>query len=136
MAGIRGDGQDFLLIAVERISIKAEFVIPKCRIEPFKQGGCLCPQVRRAVAFAECVEHLGGADSSAVNIALELAECLRSLHQRAIRIDYAVAGILPSHVLITDRRSRLVFLEAITVAIAIFVNPQQAFLSGANMPLK
>src|SRR5208337_607676 len=36
MASIRGDSEDFPFIAVERISIKAELVIPKCRIEPFK----------------------------------------------------------------------------------------------------
>ena len=49
------------------------------------------PQFPRTVAFAECVKHLGHADPGAVNITLELAECLRSLHQRAVRIDDAVA---------------------------------------------
>src|ERR1700730_12898592 len=136
MAGIRGDGEDFLLIAVERISIKAEFVIPKCRVEPFKQGGCLCTTFLRTVAFAERVKQLGHADPGAVNITLELAECLRSLHQRAVRIDDAVAGILPSHVLITGRRSRLVLLEAITIAVAIIVDPRQADLDGLQMPLQ
>jgi hypothetical protein len=92
-------------MTVERIGIETEFVIPKCRVEPFKQSGCLCTQLPRTIAFAERVKHLGHADPGAVNIALKLAQRLRSLHQRAVRIDYRVAGILPSHVLITDRRS-------------------------------
>jgi hypothetical protein len=48
----------------------------------------------------------------------------RSLHQRAIRIDDAVAGIFPSHVLITDWRSRLILLKAITIAVSILIDPR------------
>src|SRR6476620_9731012 len=41
---IGGDGENLLLIAVQRQSVKAEFVIPKSGVEMFKQRCGLCTQ--------------------------------------------------------------------------------------------
>ena len=105
-------------------------------IEAVKEAARLPAQLLRAPALAERIEHLGHPNPSVVDIALQLAEAFRPFDQRAIWIDHAIRGILPGHVLVADRRSRLVFLKTIAVAVAIVVYPRKASLRGIKMPLE
>src|SRR6185436_4058988 len=65
-----------------------------------------------------------------------LAKRFRSLDKRAVRIDHGVARVLPAHVLVTDRRPRLVLLETVAVAVAIGVDPRETSLCGLQVLLK
>src|SRR5262245_35104737 len=136
MPGVRSNGQDFVLLTVQRIHVEAELVVPKNRVEALKQRCGLCPQFSGAVVLAERLKHFRRTNPGIVDITLKLAQRLWPFDQRAIRIDDGVAGILPSHVLITDRGARLIFLEAVTVAVSIFVDPGQAAFNGPEMPLQ
>ena len=80
MPGIGCDGQDLVFVAVERIRIEPEFFVPEGFVEPLEQGSNLGTQVLRAIGLAERIESLRLADPSIVNLALKLAERLRSLH--------------------------------------------------------
>src|SRR5262249_214763 len=133
MPGLGCYRQDLLLVAVERIDIEAQFLVPESVIEPLEQRGSLGTQLLRTIWFAERIESFGHADPSIVNVALELAQRLRSLHQRAIRIHDRIAGILPGHVLVADRRVRLVLLKSVAVAVAVFVDPGEAAFRRRQM---
>ena len=136
MARIGGDGQHLLFFAVQRKGIEAQFLVPERLIESFEQCRGLCAQLAGAAGFAEHIEYLGHAQPGVVDVTLQFAQRFRSLHQRAVRIDDAVAGILPSHVLVADRRTGLIFLKSVAIAIAIMVDPGQASLGSLEMPLQ
>src|SRR2546422_2496598 len=133
MPGIGCDGQDLVLVAVERIGIEPEFLVPEDFVEPREQSSSLGTQLRSAVGLAERIENLRHANPSIVNVALKLAERLRPLYRRAIRIHDRIAGILPGHVLVANRRARLIFLKSIAVAVAVFVDPSEAAFRRLQM---
>src|SRR5262249_48111897 len=81
-------------------------------------------------------ENLRHASPGVVNVTLKLAERLGTLYQRAIRIHDRIARILPAHVLVASRRARLVFLESVAVAVAVFVDPGEASFRRPQMPLQ
>src|SRR5215471_13675726 len=136
MPCVGSNGQDFVLLTVQRKRVEAELVVPKGRVEALKQRCGLRPQFSRALALAERLKYLGHTDPGIVDITLKLAQRLWPFDQRTIRIHDGVAGILPRHVLITDRRARLIFLEAVAVTVSVFVDPGQATFGGLKMPLQ
>ena len=93
-------------------------------------------QLQRAVRLAERIEHLGHAHPGVVDVALELTEGLGPFDQRAIGIDDAITRIFPAHILVTDRRAGLIFLEPVAVAVAIIVDPVEAPFCGFEVPLQ
>src|SRR5262249_25636825 len=58
MTDIRSNGEDFVLLAIQRVGVEAQLVVPKSRVEPLKQGSGLSAQLSRTVALAECIKHL------------------------------------------------------------------------------
>jgi len=76
MSGIGGDGQYLLLLAVERVGVEAELLIPEGFVEMVEQGSGFGAHCLRAVRVAESIEHLGHTYPGIVDIALQLAECL------------------------------------------------------------
>src|SRR5262249_23830441 len=81
MAGIGCNGQDFVLVAVKRIGIEPKFLIPESFVKPREKSGGFGTQFSRSLGLTECIEHLRHAYPGVVNIALQLAECLRPLYQ-------------------------------------------------------
>src|SRR6266487_4544601 len=136
MPHIRSNGKDFVLLAIQRVRVEAQLVVPKSRVETLEQRSSFCPQLSCAIALAQCIKNLSHTDPGIVDITLKLAQRLRSFDQRTIGVDDGVAGILPSHIFITDRRACLVFLEAVTVTVSIFVDPRQAAFCRLKMPLQ
>src|SRR6516164_6389360 len=124
MSSIGCDGQHLLFVAIERIGVEAQLFFPEYLVEASKEITRLRAQFPRAVRFAERVENLGHADPGAVDIALELTERLRPFDERTVGIHDGIARILPAHVLVTDRRARLVLLKPIAIAIAVVVDPR------------
>src|SRR5258708_13610089 len=120
MPGIGGDGQNLVLVTVERIDIEPQFLIPEGFVEPLEQGSSLRTQLLRTLRFAQRIERLGHADPSAVNVALKLTERLGSLHERAIGIHDRVAGIFPTHVFIAGRRALLILLKSVAISAPSF----------------
>src|SRR6266404_3212572 len=51
-------------------------------------------------------------------------------------MDDGIPRILPAHILVADRRARLVLLETVAVAITIFVNPGEAPFCSLEMTLQ
>src|SRR6516162_8363061 len=133
MPGVGGDRQHLLLLAIEREDVEAQLFIPEGLIEPFEQRSGLLSQLLGSVRLAKCIEYFGHTQPGVVDVTLQLAESLWSLYQRPVRINHAVSGILPAHVLVTDRRAGLVFLETIAVAVAVVVDPGQTSLGGIKM---
>src|SRR6516162_2299784 len=136
MPGIGRDGQDLVLVSVERIGVKAETLVPEHFVEAREQSGSLGAQFSRPIGLAERIEDLRHANPSVVNVTLKLAERLGSLYQRAIGIHDRIARILPAHVLVASRRASLIFLESVPVAVAVFVNPGEAAFRRLQMLLQ
>src|SRR6266446_8124560 len=133
MPGIGGDGQNLVLVTVERIDIEPKFLVPEGFVEPLEQGGGLRTQLLRTLRLAKRVEGFGHAEPSAVNVALKLTERLGSLHERAVGIHDGIAGILPTHVFIAGRRARLILLKSVAIAVAVFVDPGEAAFRRRQM---
>jgi hypothetical protein len=112
MPGIRCHGQDLVLVAIEGKGIQPELLVPEGFVESHKQCSGLGAQVLCTIRLAERIENLSHADPSIVNVALKLAERLGSLHQRSIRIHDSIARIFPGHVLVANRRARLILLKS------------------------
>ena len=81
MASIGCNGQNLVLVAVERIGIETKFFIPENIVEPREKSGGFGTQFSRTLGLTERIEHLRRAYPSIVNIALKFAECLRPLYQ-------------------------------------------------------
>src|SRR6516162_11305744 len=113
MPGVGGDRQHLLLLAIEREDVEAQLLIPEGLIEPFEQRSSLPSQLLGSVRLAKRIEYFGHTQPGIIDIALQLAQRLRPPYQRPVRINHAVSRILPAHVLVTDRRAGLVFLESI-----------------------
>ena len=130
------DGQHLLLLAVQHVGVEA---VSSSQKSSLNCSNSVAAFSRSAVArslVAERVEDLGHAQPGVVDIALQFAQRLRPPHRRAVGIDHGIAGVLPRHVLVADRRARLVFLEAVAVAIAVVVDPGQAASAFGKMPLQ
>ena len=136
MSGIGRDGQDLVLVAVERIGIEPEFFVPESLVEPSEQSSGLGPQFRGTLGLAENIENLCHTEPSIVDVALKLAERLGPLYQRAIRIHDRIARILPAHVLVASRRACLIFLESVPVAVAVFIDPGETAFRRLQMLLQ
>src|SRR5262252_2034322 len=126
MPGIGRDGEDLVLVAVERIGIEPQFLVPENLVKPRKQSSSLCTQVSRTLGLAKNIEDFRHADPSIVDVSLKLAERLGPRDRRAIGIHDRIAGILPGHVLVACRGARLVFLKSIAVAVPVLVDPYEA----------
>src|SRR5260370_29815720 len=115
MPGIGGDGQNLVLVTVERIDIEPQFLIPEGFVEPLEQGSSLRTQLLRTLRFTQRIERLGHADPIAVNVALKLTERLESLHERPSGIHDRVARIVGTHDCITGRSARLTVPTSVVV---------------------
>ena len=136
MPGVGCDRQHLVLVSIERVDIKSQFLIPEGVVEPLEQSGSLGTQRLRAVRLSERLENLSHADPGTVDVALQLAQRLRPLHKRAIGIHDRIARILPGHVLVADWGARLVLLKPIAVAVAVFVDPGEASFRRRHMPFQ
>src|ERR1700757_209093 len=114
----------FFLLAIERERIEAQLLIPEGLIEPLEQVGSLQSQLRGAIRLAKLIEYFGHAEPCVVDVSLQFAERLRPLYQRPVWINHAISGILPAHVLVTGRRTGLVLLEPVAVAVAVVLDPR------------
>src|SRR6266852_3021895 len=94
MPGIGRDGQDPVLVAVERIGIEPEFLVPESFVKPREQSSRLGTQIRRTLRLAKKIEDFRHADPSIVDVALKLTERLGPLNQGAIRIRAVQRSIL------------------------------------------
>src|ERR1700737_1139355 len=112
MPGIRGHGQNLVLLAIESKGIEPELLVPEGLVEPREQCGGLGAQLLCAIMLAERFENLRHAHPRIVNVALKLASRLGSLPRRAIRMHDRIAGILPAHILVPSRRARLILLKS------------------------
>jgi hypothetical protein len=128
MSGIRCHRQNLVLVAIEREGVETELFVPEGVVEPREKCSRLETQVLCTLPIAERVKNLRHAHPRVVNITLQLAECLRSLNQRAVSMHDSVAGILPSHVFVANGRAGLILLKTIAVAVAVLVDPSEATL--------
>src|SRR3974390_280788 len=88
------------------------------------------------VGFAKLIEYLGHAPPGVIDIALQFAQCLWPLYKRSVRVDDAVARILPAHVLVARGGLGLILLKSVAIAIAVAVDPGQTLLGCRKMPLE
>ena len=116
--------------------VETQLLIPEGLVEPFEERCGFPSQIRCTAEHAEFIEYFRHAQPGVIDIALQLAERLRSLDKRSVRINHTVSGILPAHILVADRRAGLIFLESIAVAITVIVYPGQASLRGLKMPIQ
>ncbi len=70
-------------------------------------------------------EDFGHTHFRIVDIALQFAGALGLLHLAAIGIDDGVTRILPVHIFVPQRGVGFVLLEAVTIQIAVVINPIQ-----------
>src|SRR4029453_10648663 len=110
---IGGNRQHLLLLAVQRKGVAAQLLVPKRLIEVVEQRCCLRSQLLGTAVLAKLSEYFGHAPPGVVDVALQFAESLWPAYQRPVRVDHAVSGVLPAHVLVADRRAGLIFLKSI-----------------------
>src|ERR1700757_144113 len=130
------DRQHFLLFAVQRKGVKAQLLVPESVIESFEQHFRLLSQLFGTAGLAELIEYLGHASPGVINIALQFAERFWPFYERSVRVDDAVAGVLPTHVLVAHGGPGLILLESVAIAIAVTLDPGQAILGGLKMALE
>ena len=136
MARVGCDAQHLALLAIQHERVEAALLVPERVVEATEQRRRLVAQRGGALGAAEFVVDLRHAQPGVIDIALQFAHRLGPFHRRAVGVVHRIAGILPRHVLVADRRARLVFLEAVAVAIAPVVDPRQAALGRVEMPFQ
>ena len=134
--GLEATLRTLLLLAIQCERVEARLLVPERLVEPREKRRGFRSQLRRASAVAQGIVDFSHAQPGIVHVALQLAERLWALHQRAVGIDQGVAGILPALVLKSGGRARGVFLKAVPVAVAVLVDPIQAALRGRQMTLE
>ena len=88
MAGVRGDGLDRLLVAVQRVGVGADVLAPEVVFEALLELGGLLPQAGGQLGIAEVSGRLRQPNLRVEGVALELTQRLGPLHQRAVRVDH------------------------------------------------
>src|SRR5215469_9555308 len=127
--GVGRDGSHLFLAAIECVSIESSLFAPEEVLEfPLQLGGLLA-QSRRELRLGEVVKSVSHPQPCVEGVTLQFAQRLGALHRRTVWIHDGVRGIFPAHVLVALGRSRLIFLQTISVKIAVAVDPFQASCS-------
>ncbi len=91
MSGVGRHAQDRLLLAIQGEGVEAGRLVPERLVEALEQRRGLAAQLAGALVVPTGLEDLGHAQPGVVDVALQLAEGLGPLDQRAVRIDQRLA---------------------------------------------
>ena len=134
--GLEATVRHLLFVAVQCKGIEAQFLVPESLIEPFEQCRRLCVATRGRgrACRAHRISRPCAARRHRHNPAIRRA---LSVPSPASRPDRRRCLLSPStHVLVADRRTGLILLKSVAIAIAVVVDPRQASLGGLEMPLQ
>src|SRR6267143_4824721 len=131
VAGIRDHRSHDLLLAVEEEGELATRLMTEGGHELLAQIRSLAKEASRGGAVSPCLEQRGHRLFGAVNVGLQLADCDRQLREQSGLVENAVVRVAPGLVSVTARSAWRVLLKAISVTVAVLVDPFQAALGHA-----
>src|SRR5438094_4946600 len=125
MARVRRSHPAWLLSAIECECIGRKFVAPKAFFKSSAQDAGLLRQIARPCIITKEFSQPSGHQLGSVNVALHFAQRDRSLGRRAVRVENRIVRVLPTLVDKTEFRPASVFHEAVSIDIAVMVNPSE-----------
>src|SRR6476660_4391935 len=127
MADVRAERVDLLLVAVEREDVEAAaLLVPECLVEACAQLIGLPVEPLRKLALApDFARELGHTAFRVVDVALGLDRRDRWVRKRPVRVALRVPRVLPRLVGEAGVVAALVLDEAVSVAVAVLVDPGQ-----------
>src|SRR5262249_34072215 len=115
-----------LLSAIERKRVCGKFVTPKAIFELSKQDFGLLRQITRPRIVAKELGQFRRRQLGGINVALHFAQSDWPFGRRTVRVENRILRILPALMDETELRSASIFHEAVTVGIAVTINPSQS----------
>src|SRR5215813_758399 len=85
-----------------------------------------CSSAASFLSLAEVFVSISSPKLGVEYVALKLAQRFRSFHERAIRVDESLAGVLPCHVFVASCGPGLILLKAVPVQVTVSIHPFQA----------
>src|SRR5205823_2879154 len=136
MTSVRGHGADGALLAVQPQIVGALFLPPEALVELLIEASRPLPHLLGALRLAPYLKGLRHPQQGVEGIALQLAQRVGKRRDAAILVPDGVVRVLPTLAIETAWRPRLVFLEAVAVAVAVLEHPLERRLSVRSVAVE
>ena len=111
------------LFPIERQNVGAKLLVKEGGVEPPPHADRPIPIQRRSGRVTHGVVDTAGRVPGAVDIGLDLSESDRPLRDRSVGVEDRVVAVLPALVLKALVRHPAIFDEAVSVPVAMLVDP-------------